>query len=304
MACLLTEIENNKKQRATSLLKELFPHTGKALVIGVTGSSGVGKSTLVNGLAHYYSRAGEKVGVIAVDPSSPFSGGAILGDRIRMQSLATDPNVFVRSMATRGKMGGLSSAVDEALLVLDAAGYKILIVETVGVGQDEVDIIKTSHVTLVLLAPGMGDDVQNVKAGIMEIGDIFVVNKSDKDGFSGMEQDLKALFSLSPREDGWTPPVLKTVATRNEGLPELVEALSKYRKFLSSSEKSKQRQIFFFQNKIIDFLRERLEEEILAKIPEKKLNSYAEKMMTRELDPYTLVNLLLEEIGFLEVSNR
>lgn len=287
----------------SELLKELFPHTGRAFVIGVTGSSGTGKSTLVDQLARHDKGLGRKVGIIAVDPTSPFSGGAILGDRIRMHSLFTDPNVFIRSMATRGQMGGLSRAVNEALLVLDAAGYEILMVETVGVGQDEVDIVKTAHLTLVILVPGMGDDIQTIKAGIMEIGDIFVINKADRPEVFRTEQELEALLSIASREDGWNPLIVKTVATRGEGIKELADAIERYRAFLSDPRRAKRRGVSFFRERLVEMLRDRLIQKVLKQIPEEELDRYAEKMMTRELDPYTIMDRLLKDLGLGEETH-
>ena len=289
-------MENSRDGQVTELLRKLFPRTGQAFVVGVTGSPGSGKSTLVDQLAHHYKDSGPKVGIVLVDPTSPFSGGAILGDRIRMQSLFTDPRVFIRSMATRGKMGGLSTAVDEALMVLDAAGYGTLIVETVGVGQDEVDIVKTAHMTLVVLVPGMGDDIQTLKAGVMEIGDILVINKADRDGVTTTERELDALLSLTSREDGWEPPVVKTIATQGEGIAELVEAIEKYRALLSEAQKRKRRKISLFRERLVEKLRDHLTREILERIPEEELDRYAEKMMTRELDPYTIMDRLLKNL--------
>ena len=289
-------MENSGDGQVTELLRKLFPRTGQAFVIGVTGSPGSGKSTLVDQLAHHYKDSEPKVGIVLVDPTSPFSGGAILGDRIRMQSLFTDPRVFIRSMATRGKMGGLSTAVDEALMVLDAAGYGTLIVETVGVGQDEVDIVKTAHMTLVVLVPGMGDDIQTMKAGVMEIADIFVINKADRDGVTRTERELEALLSLTSREDGWEPPIVKTVATRGEGILELVEAIEKYRALLSEPQRRKRREVPWFRERLVEKLRDHLTRDLLERIPEEELDRYAEKMMTRELDPYTIMDLLLKNL--------
>ncbi len=290
-------MENSRDGRVTELLRKLFPRTGQAFVIGVTGSPGSGKSTLVDQLAHHYKDLEPKVGVVLVDPTSPFSGGAILGDRIRMQALFTDPRVFIRSMATRGKMGGLSTAVDEALMVLDAAGYGTLIVETVGVGQDEVDIVKTAHMTLVVLVPGMGDDIQTMKAGVMEIGDIFVINKADRDGVTRTEREVEALLSLSSREDGWEAPIVKTVATQGEGILELVEAIEKYRNLLSEPQGRKRREVSWFRERLVEKLRDHLTRDLLERIPEDELDRYAEKMMTRELDPYTIMDRLLKNLG-------
>ncbi len=296
IARTLTQVENSRDGQVTELLRKIFPSTGQAFVIGVTGSPGSGKSTLVDQLAHHYKDSEPKVGIVLVDPTSPFSGGAILGDRIRMQAHFTDPRVFIRSMATRGKMGGLSTAVDEALMVLDAAGYGTLIVETVGVGQDEVDIVKTAHITLVVLVPGMGDDIQTMKAGVMEIGDIFVVNKADRDGVTRTEWELEALLSLTSREDGWEPPIVKTVATRGEGILELVEAIEKYRALLREPQGRKRREVPWFRERLVEKLRDHLTRDLLERIPEEELNRYAEKMMTRELDPYTIMDLLLKNL--------
>jgi LAO/AO transport system kinase len=281
-------------------LKMLFPAAEGGFVIGVTGSPGAGKSTLVDQLARVYRRQDEKVGIVAVDPTSPFSGGAILGDRIRMQSLSTEPGVFIRSMATRGKMGGLSAAVNDALLVLAAAGYKKLIVETVGVGQDEVDIVKTAHVSLVLLVPGMGDDIQAIKAGIMEIGDIFVINKADHAGLNRIEQELKNLLSIVSRPDGWTPEIVRTVATRGEGIEQLAQAIDRYREFLGTPGKEEERRLPLARERLMDMLRERIARELFARIPESELDEYARRMMDRELDPYTIVEHLLLRAGLEE----
>ena len=289
-------MENSWDGQVTELLRKLFPRTGQAFVIGVTGSPGSGKSTLVDQLAHHYKDSEPKVGIVLVDPTSPFSGGAILGDRIRMQSLFTDPRVFIRSMATRGKMGGLSTAVDEALMVLDAAGYGTLIVETVGVGQDEVDIVKTAHMTLVVLVPGMGDDIQTMKAGVMEIGDIFVINKADRGGGTSTERELEALLSFTSREDGWEPPIVKTVATQGEGIAELTDAIEKYRALLSEPQRAKRKGVSLFRERLVEKLRDRLTRKILERIPEEELDRYAEQMMTRELDPYTIMDRWLRNL--------
>src|SRR5436190_3245189 len=224
VARAISKVEDGSKD-ASQLMKDIFPHTGRGLVIGITGAPGAGKSSLVDKLAAFYRQRGERVGIIAVDPSSPFSGGAILGDRIRMQALSLDKGVFIRSMATRGNLGGLARATVDAVAILDAAGYQKIIVETVGVGQDETEIIKTADVCVVVLVPGMGDDVQTMKAGIMEIGDIFVINKADREGVLRTEKELEALLSLSMREDGWQPPIVKTVAIESKGIAELAEAI-------------------------------------------------------------------------------
>src|SRR5919112_1443844 len=226
---------------AAELMRAVFPHTGRGLVVGITGSPGAGKSSLVDKLAALYRGRGERVGIVAVDPSSPFSGGAILGDRIRMQALGLDPGVFIRSMATRGNLGGLARATVDAVAILDAAGYERVVVETVGVGQDEVEIVKTADCSVVVLVPGMGDDIQAIKAGIMEIGDVFVINKADRDGVLRTEKELEALLSLATRPDGWHPPIVKTVATEGKGIEDLAAAIESYRRFQQTAASSLER---------------------------------------------------------------
>ena len=302
IAQTLSLVENSDEREVSELLKQLVPHTGEGFVIGVTGSPGVGKSSLVDQLTRYYSADGQRVAIVAVDPSSPFSGGAILGDRIRMQSLTTDPNVFIRSMATRGKMGGLSFAVNDSLMVLDAAGYQKMIVETIGVGQDEVDIAKTAHLTVVVVSPGMGDDIQAIKAGIFEIADVLVINKADREGVEKTEQELQAMLSISVREDNWNPPIIKTVATAGEGTDQLAQVIENYRQSISDHQR-KQWRISLFKKHLIEMFQERVTRTILERIPEKELDRYAEKMMTRELDPYTIIDQILKDVGLLEESS-
>src|SRR5579871_2848812 len=227
-----TAIENRRPE-AESLLKELFPHTGRAMVLGVTGAPGAGKSTLVDKLAHELRREGKAIGVVAVDPTSPYTGGAILGDRIRMLSHHADPQVFIRSMATRGWLGELAAATTDMAVLLDAAGRDVVLIETVGVGQDEVEIAKLASVTVVVLVPGMGDDVQAIKAGIMEIADVFVINKSDQPDADRLEREIKNIQSLSTRADGWVPPIVRTVAVDGKGIAEVLAAI---REFLAHSD--------------------------------------------------------------------
>src|SRR5262245_33081930 len=224
---VITHVENRSADSLT-LLQQLFPHTGKAKVIGITGSPGSGKSTLVDRLASAYREEGNVLGIIAVDPSSPFTGGAILGDRIRMQTPATDAGVYIRSMATRGHLGGLATATTDDVTVLDAAGKNPILIETVGLGQEENDIVKLADVSIVVHVPGMGDDVQALKAGIMEIGDIFVINKCDRPGVEAMERVVLATLSLAHRPDGWQPPLIKTIATEGRGIDELIENIQRY----------------------------------------------------------------------------
>ena len=219
---------------SSELMKQVFPRTGRALIVGITGAPGAGKSSLVDKLAAFYRKRGERVGIIAVDPSSPFSGGAILGDRIRMQTLSLDKGVFIRSMATRGQLGGLARATVDAVAILDAAGYEKILVETVGVGQDEIEIAKTADVCVVVLVPGMGDDVQTMKAGIMEIGDVLVINKADRDGVLRTEKELEGLLSLAVNTDQWQPQIVKTVAIENRR-PSITRANGRERRRLQTT---------------------------------------------------------------------
>jgi LAO/AO transport system kinase len=279
---------------AAELMKGVFPHTGRGLVVGITGSPGAGKSSLVDKLAGLYRARGERVGIVAVDPSSPFSGGAILGDRIRMQALGLDPGVFIRSMATRGNLGGLARATVDAVAILDAAGFEKVIVETVGVGQDEVEIVKTADVSVVVLVPGMGDDIQAIKAGIMEIGDVFVINKADRDGVLRTEKELEALLSLAHRPDMWSPPIVKTIATENKGLPELAAAIESYREFQGTSPGAHGRRGAVARWRILELLRERLLARALeADGTRERLETLALEVAEKRRDPYTAVEELI-----------
>ena len=295
VARAITKVENGTGD-AAELMKAVFPKTGNALIIGITGSPGAGKSSLVDKLALFYRDKGEKIGIICIDPSSPFSGGAILGDRIRMQTLGLDKNVFIRSMATRGNLGGLSRATVDAVAILDAAGYDKIIVETVGVGQDEVEIVKTADVSVVVLVPGMGDDIQAIKAGIMEIGDVFVINKADREGVLRTEKELEALLSLAHRPDFWNSPIIKTVATENKGIEDLSKAIESYKDFQKSSENSVRRQAIA-KWRLLELLRETLLARTLsADGTTEKLEKLASEVAEKKRDPYSAVEEIINSI--------
>src|SRR5437867_1006109 len=253
VARAISKVEDGAVE-AAELMKAIFPRTGRALVVGITGAPGAGKSSLVDKLAAVYRRRGERVGIVAVDPSSPFSGGAILGDRIRMQALGLDKGVFIRSMATRGNLGGLARATVDAVAILDAAGYTKILVETVGVGQDEVEIVKTAEVCVVVLVPGMGGDVQTMKAGIMELGDVLVINKADRDGVLRTEKELEGLLSLAVRSDEWQPPIVKTVAIENKGIQELAVAIERSHDIQKNSPTSAARRSAIARWRILELL--------------------------------------------------
>ncbi len=280
---------------SSDLMKQIFPMTGRGLVIGITGAPGAGKSSLVDKLALYYRKQGDRVGIVAVDPSSPFSGGAILGDRIRMQTLGLDSGVFIRSMATRGNLGGLARSTVDAVSILDAAGYNKIIIETVGVGQDEVEVVKAADISVVVLVPGMGDDVQAIKAGIMEIGDIFVINKADRDGVNSTEKELEALLSLaSKEEDTWHPPIVRTVAIESKGIEELAAAIEKYREFHLRAKAGDGRRRAIARWRILELLRERLVSQTLqSNSASDKLDRLAGEVASRQRDPYSAVEEIL-----------
>lgn len=294
VARAISKVEDNV-EGAAGLMKSVFAHTGRALVVGITGSPGAGKSSLVDKLAMLYRSRGERVGIVCVDPSSPFTGGAILGDRIRMQTLGLDAGVFIRSMATRGHLGGLARASVDAVSILDAAGYEKIIVETVGVGQDEVEIVKAADVSVVVLVPGMGDDVQAIKAGIMEISDVFVINKADREGVLRTEKELEALLTLAMRPDHWEPPIVKTVATENKGIDALAAAIESYREFQLKAESSLERRASVARWRILELLRERLLVRALGgERADAHLDALAREVAEKRRDPYSAVEELLE----------
>ena len=293
----ITAIENHDAG-AEPLLRELFPHTGKSYLIGVTGAPGTGKSTLVDRLAAFYRKHQEKVGVIAVDPTSPYSGGAILGDRIRMQRHAGDAGIFIRSMATRGFLGGLSRSTSEVALLLDAAGKERILIETVGVGQDEVDIVRLADCVIVVVVPGLGDDIQNMKAGLMEIADIFVVNKSDREGAARVEEQLHAMLSLVMPKDEWHPPVVRTIASENRGLDVLAETVARFREHFASRPERKRKHVEHWKNRLLELLESRLLElAVGGTAGEEQLTEVATAVADRRKDPFTAVQEILAKSG-------
>ncbi len=286
----ISMVENNT-QEAQDLLKALFPHTGKSTIIGITGSPGSGKSTLVDKLIGYLRSDHRKIGIIAVDPSSPFSGGAILGDRIRMMRHSTDPGIFIRSMATRGHLGGLAKASGEAIAVLEASGKEIILVETVGVGQDEVEVIKFADIILVILIPGAGDDIQVFKAGLMEIADIFVLNKADSPETDKTEKQLRAMLDLGLKDKS-IPPVVKTVATEGQGIRPLTEEIEKV---LAARDHEHQvaRKKRLISWMLKDILRDKLFRAVSDRVPDSEFEEFVEKIYKRETDPYTIADLII-----------
>src|ERR1700724_3569625 len=289
----ITAIENHDVN-AESLLLNLFPHTGEAYLIGVTGAPGTGKSTLVDRLAAHYRKQDESVGVIAVDPTSPYSCGAILGDRIRMQGHAADSGVFIRSVATRGFLGGLSRTTSEVALPLDAAGKRRILIETVGVGQDEVDIVRLADCVIVVVVPGMGDDIQNMKAGLMEIADIFVVNKSDREGAERVEQQLNAMLSLVMPQHDWHPVVVRTVASENRGIDALAETIAKFREHFVSRPERQKKHVQHWKKRLLELLESRLlERAVDGAAGEAQLEELASEVAERRKDPFTAVSEIL-----------
>jgi LAO/AO transport system kinase len=293
LARAISAVENRTPDSA-ELLKALFPHTGRARVIGLTGSPGAGKSTLVDHLAREYRNQGKTVGIIAVDPTSPYTGGAILGDRIRMGSHYADPGIYIRSMATRGSLGGLARTTADITSVLDASGRDVVLIETVGVGQDEIDIVRLAEVTVVILVPGMGDDVQTIKAGIMEIADVFAINKSDREGAERVEREIRAMQSLAIRHDAWVPSIVKTVATEGQGIAELASAIARYEEFLGKSEAGHRKRVDNWRERLVEMLRDTLLERVLRE-QDGRLEKYAEEIAEHRRDPYSLVEELVNE---------
>ena len=292
IARAITIIENDAPE-AKRLIAKIYPHTGKAHIIGLTGPGGSGKSTLIEKIVKAYRRRGKTVGVVAVDPTSPFTGGAFLGDRIRMQELSTDEGVFIRSMATRNYPGGIAKATRDAVKILDAAGKDIVIVETVGAGQSEVEIIKVAETIVVIHAPGLGDDIQAIKAGLMEIADIFVVNKADRENAEKAVIDIQAMLQLNTKEKKWKPPVLKTVALTGEGVPQLIEKLEEHRNFLKK-EKAEEKSLLRAETELVEAIKEKAVNSIIEKLKrEGRFQEALQKIMAKEIDPASAAEELL-----------
>lgn len=301
VARLIRRIDDGDR-KVFSELAELYKHSGRSYVVGFTGSPGVGKSTLVDRIVTRFRRDGQTVGVLAVDPTSPFTGGAILGDRIRMQKHFLDEGVFIRSLATRGKFGGLTRSTADAIIVLDAMGKDVIIVETVGVGQDEVDIVHSAHTTVLVTVPGMGDDIQAIKAGLMEIGDIFVVNKADREGIAKTVRELKSMLQMSDQRyeaQGWMPPVVPTVAAQDQGVDELYQTILDHRRNLLEHGKDRLKKLeeTRIKNQLVDLLKERLIETALDRLGGiQALNGLVDEIVARKKDPYGVSSELVETL--------
>jgi LAO/AO transport system kinase len=285
-------------------LRKLYPYTGKSYIIGITGPPGAGKSTLVDQLISAFRREGKKIGVIAVDPSSPFTGGAILGDRIRMQRHSSDPEVFIRSLASRGHLGGLTASTEEISLVMDAMGKEIIILETVGVGQDEVEVVDLAHTSILVTVPGLGDDIQAIKAGVMEIGNIFVVNKADREGADRAFREIIAMLDMINWDGRFRPPVLKVQSHNGTGIEELVEKIYEHKRYLEENglfhkffgKRAKK----MFEKVLMNELETRLMQRIKSDV---KWSQWEEKLEKRTMDPYTLASLVLEDMVTIKISN-
>jgi LAO/AO transport system kinase len=293
---LMRDIDD-RMPNAMEELKRIYPRTGNAYIIGITGPPGSGKSTLVDKIVEILRKEGKTVGIVAVDPTSPFTGGAILGDRIRMQRHSTDDGVFIRSLATRGSLGGLSRSTNDVIKVMDAMGKDIIIVETVGVGQDEVDIVNTAHTSVVVLVPGQGDDIQAIKAGILEIGDVFVINKCEREGADRLERELRATLEMGPkREDGWMPPIFKTEALLGKGIFEFVYGVYRHKEKLMASEHFERKNAERTRLEFLSVLSSELMESVVGRLKkDKRLEKIIDDLIQKRRNPYSAVEKILDE---------
>lgn len=296
LAKAITAVEN-EHDNAQAIMTEIYPHTGNAYVVGITGAPGAGKSTLTDKIAKVYRKRGKTVGIVAVDPTSPYSGGAILGDRIRMMDLMGDEGIFIRSMATRGSLGGLSQKAGDAVKLMDAYGFDVVIVETVGVGQSEVDIVKTADTTMVVVIPGMGDDIQAIKAGILEIGDLFTINKADRDGTEKLNIEIEMMLELNPEHVSWRPPINRTIASQAVGIEAVVDSIEAHRKYLIESGKLKEIRRARIKNEVTAMLNDRVNRYIDKNVIQTdKFDQLVRKMQTREIEPYSVVDDIVGNI--------
>ena len=298
IARLITLVENDEEQ-AREVIRRIYPHTGKAYVVGITGPPGSGKSTLLDKLIKLARKEDHKVGVIAIDPTSPFTGGALLGDRLRMQRHSTDPGVFIRSMATRGSLGGLAKATNDAIKVLDASGYDLIFVETVGVGQIEVDIVKTADTVVLVTVPGLGDEVQAIKAGLMEVADIFAINKADREGVEMVYLELKMALEFERekwKQLGWEPPIVETTAFTLKGVRPLWEAIKKHRAYMESSGRLKERRAFRAREEVKTIIASSIAKRVEEKLEKGESRELIEKVVERKLDPYSASQIVMEKL--------
>ncbi|MBS4914120.1 MAG: methylmalonyl Co-A mutase-associated GTPase MeaB [Veillonella sp.] len=296
LARAITAVES-EYDNAGEIMKAIYPKTGRAQILGITGAPGAGKSTLTDKLVKHYLRQGKKIGIIAVDPTSPFSGGAILGDRIRMNDLTLNENVFIRSMGTRGSLGGLSRKTSDVAKLMDAFGMDLIIIETVGVGQSEVDIVKSADTTLVVLVPGLGDDIQAIKAGILEIGDVFAINKADRDGCDKLNVEIEMMLDLDGRPRSWRPPIERTVASRDEGVAELIESLEAHFKHLKETGELETRRQERTRSEILGMLEEQIARYVNRVVgQDEEFKRHLHEVETRDNDPYSLVNTIVTSL--------